>query len=184
MPEGIPLPGKEKPTERQVRRWQLGRAEDWFFPRKDYEKGLDKPGLRICPRCHAISEEKRWYFDEVRYEQLKSRPDAHFDLCPGCLRIERQMYSGEVRLRSPLLQTQKEQALHLIYHTENEAKASNPIARLASVEDHGIEMRVLTTTRWLAVRIGKEFEKAFGGDLEVQSLPREKFARVFWVREA
>ena len=183
MPEGIPLPGHKKPTEREARRWQVGRSEDWRFPDKKYETGGDQPGLRICPRCHAISEEKRWYYDEHRYEVLKSRPDAQFVVCPGCLRIERQMYGGEVILRSPLLVANKEQALHLIYHTEEEAKANNPIARLASVEDRGQEIRVLTTTTWLAKRIGKEFEKAFGGNLEIQSLPREKFARVHWARE-
>ena len=184
MPEGIPLPGRKKPTERQMRRWQLGRGEDWLFPRRNYEKGLDRPGLLICARCHASADEKRWYYDEHRYEQLKLRSDARFVLCPGCQRIERQIYGGVVQLRSPLLLTLKNQALHLIYHTEEKARASNPIARLASVEERGRNIRVVTTTRFLAARIGKEFEKAFGGDLQIQNLPREKFARVYWSREA
>jgi hypothetical protein len=184
MPSDVPLPGRSRPTEREARRWQLGRSEDWRFPEKRIERGLDRPGLVLCPRCHAISEQKRWYYDERRFEQLGQRPDAQFIVCDGCMRIERQMYGGEVLLRSPLLIANKEQAKHLIYHTEEQAKTNNPLARLASVDDHGEEIAVLTTTAWLAVRIGKEFKKAFGGNVQVQRLPQEKFARVRWLRES
>ncbi len=181
---GIPLPGKVKPTWHDVKRQELGRGEDWLFPDKKHQAAADQPGLLICPRCHAISEIKRWYVDEDRYRELSRRPDAQFVICPGCLRIERQQYDGEVVLSSPLLATNKEQALHLIYHTEDKARQDNPFSRLASVDDQGDEIHILTTTQWLAERIGKEFKKAFSGNLQIQRLPGAKFSRVRWGRAA
>jgi hypothetical protein len=180
----FPLPGKVKPTWYDAKRTQLGRSEDWLFPDRQAEKGEDQPGLLVCPRCHAISESKRWFVDEARYQQLRARPGVRLVVCPGCLRLERQQYDGEVTLRSPLLATNKDQALHLIYNTEGQARQDNPFSRVASLADGGEEIHVLTITQWLAERIGKEFKKAFHGDLEIQRLPGEKFSRVRWQRAA
>ena len=184
MPEGIPVPGKVKPTERTVRRAQVGQSEDMRFPDKKYEKGKDHPGTIICPRCHAISEIKRWFLDEAKYQELVHKPGIEMVVCPGCRRIEDKVFEGEVVLKSPMLEDVKEEAIRLIHHTEAEARQSNPFARLASVEVVDGEIRVLTTTRWLAQRIGKEFKKAFDGDLVIDNLPNEKFSRVRWTRAA
>lgn len=184
MPEGIPLPGKAKPTERKVRRAQLGQSEDWRFPEKKYEKGKDHPGTIICPRCHAISELKRWFLDEAKYKGLEKRPDVEKVVCPGCRRIEDKVYEGEVFLISPRLAETEDQALNLIHNTEEEARQENPFARLASVDVEDGQIHILTTTRWLAQRIGKEFKKAYGGELLIDNLPNEKFSRVRWTRAA
>ena len=182
MPENLPIPGRVEPTRRRYARTTVGRSEDWRWQRKRFETGEDRPGTIICPRCHAISDSKRWYFDEARYQVLKDRSDVTVMTCPGCDRLDRQIYEGEVHLRSPLLARQKEQALNLIYNQETEAMQENPISRLAAVQDHGEEIAVITTTRFLAERIGKEFRKAFDGKLRIDRLPREKFARVYWER--
>ncbi|MBI2953393.1 MAG: hypothetical protein HYY30_03705 [Chloroflexi bacterium] len=183
MPEGIPIPGKTKPTEREVKRAQVGKSQDWRFPEKRFETGKDHPGIIICPRCHAISEKKRWFVDEKRYEELKNAPGVEQVVCPGCRRIEAQVYEGEVSLKSPLLIDRKDEALSLIHHTEQEARLENPIARIASIDVEGDEIHVLTTTKWLAQRIGKEFAKALGGTVSFDNPPNEKFTRVHWVRE-
>lgn len=180
----FPLPGKVKPTWHDAKRQDLGRGEDWLYPEKGTEKGEDQPGLLVCPRCHAISEIKRWFVDEARYQELRTRPEVLLVVCPGCRRIERQQYDGEVTLQSPLLAQNQEEALHLIQNTEDKARQDNPFSRLASVEAEGDTIHVLTTTQWLAERIGKEFNKAFNGDLEIQRLPGEKFSRVRWQRAA
>ena len=179
----VPVPGWVKPTGREVMREQVGRSEDWFFPEAKTRPTPDVPGTLICPRCHAISREKRWLLDEPLYEDLKRQPDVRPFICPGCEAVEREMYDGEVVLRSPLLVTNREAALRLIRNEEARVRQDNPLARLASVEDRDGEIHVLTITPFLARRIGKEFEKAFGGELEVQSLPRERFTRVRWTRE-
>ncbi len=184
MPEGIPIPGKTKPTERQVRRADLGKSEDWRFPEKRFEKGKDHPGIIICPRCHAISEQKRWYIDEQRYRALEHMPGVEKVLCGGCKRIQEGIYEGEVLLKSPLLLFRKDEALNLIRNTEKEARFENPLSQVASIEERDDEIYVLTTTAWLAERIGKEFHKALGGELTIDTPPYEKFARVRWIRES
>lgn len=183
MPEGIPIPGKTKPTERQVRRADVGKSEDWRFPEKRYEKGKDHPGIIICPRCHAISEQKRWYLDEERYKELEHMPGVEKVLCGGCKRVRDRVYEGEVTLKSPLLVFEKDEALNLIHNTEDEARRENPLSQVASIEVRDGEIYVLTTTEFLAARIGKEFHKAYGGDLNIDNPPYEKFVRVRWARE-
>lgn len=181
---GIPLPGRVKPTGREVLREQVGRSEDWRFPEGGGRPAPDTPGTLICPRCHAISQEKRWFLDEPLYEALKDSPGTRAVICPGCNAVERGLYDGEVVLRSPLLAANKDVALNLIRNEEARVRRDNPLARLASVEDRGEEIRVLTITPFLAHRIGKEFEKAYHGELEIQNLPDERFTRVRWTRES
>lgn len=183
MPESMPIPGRVQPTRRRYDRQTFGRSDDWRWMRKKLLEGEDRPGTLICPRCHAISDIKRWYFDEARYQQLRTQPGVGVITCPGCERQDRTYYEGIVRLRSPLLLRNKRQALGMIYNTEERESRENPIARLAAVQDHGEEIAVLTTTPFLAERIGKEFKKAFDGRLRIDHLPREKFSRVWWERE-
>ncbi|MBX6772997.1 MAG: hypothetical protein IRY83_14810 [Chloroflexi bacterium] len=182
MLQGAPVPGRVRPTARDIYRAQIGEKVDWIFPPHKYEKGLDRPGTLVCSRCHAISVQKRWFLDEHRYAELQTRPGVQFVVCPGCLRIERQIYDGEVRLRSPLLRMRRTQALGMIRNAEDQARQTNPFSRLASVVATGEEIYILTTTRWLAERIGKIFHKAFKGDLEIHRLPGERFVRVRWSR--
>ncbi len=182
MPDNLPIPGRADPTRRKYDRQTLGRSEDWRWRRRKLQVAEDRPGTLICPRCHAISDHKRWFYDEPRYRRLRRQPGVGIVTCPGCDRLDRQLYEGEVRLRSPLLAQNKRQVFGMIRNTERAAMAENPIARLAAVQDHGTEIAVLTTTRFLAERIGKEFKKAFDGRLQVEELKREKFARVYWER--
>jgi NMD protein affecting ribosome stability and mRNA decay len=182
MLHGLPIPGKTRPTARDVYRSEVGEKVDWLFPERTYEKGKDRPGVLVCPRCHAISLKKRWFLDEDRYQQLRSTPGVHLVVCPGCRRIEQQVYDGDVRLRSPLLRSNKPQALAIIRNEEDKARQTNPFSRLASVVDRGDEIDILTTTTWLAEQIGKAFHKSFKGTLEIQRLPEEKFVRVRWER--
>lgn len=182
MPDSLPVPGRVEPTRFRYDRTTVGATEDWRPPKKRFQTGEDRPGTLICPRCHAISNIKRWFFDEQLYQQLKDRPNVEAVTCPGCERLDRQIYEGEVHLRSPLLARNKPQALGLIRNQEREAMHENPISRIGVVQDHGEEIAVFTTTRFLAERIGKEFKKAFDGHLRVDRLPREKAARVYWER--
>jgi NMD protein affecting ribosome stability and mRNA decay len=140
------------------------------------------PSPTICPRCHAHRERGQWRYDEQRYRALLTQPDMPTHLCPGCERIERRMYEGEVTARHDWSAVSKEEALNLINHEEARARASNPGARIAVVEDRGDELYILTTTQFLAKRIGRELEKAYRGVARVMHLPRERFTRVYWER--
>lgn len=184
MPDTMPIPGRSEPTHRQYIRSTIGASEDWRWPRAKLQVAADRPGTLICPRCHAISDRKRWYFDERRYRRLVGQTGIGVRTCPGCERLDRKLYEGEVHLRSPLLLQNKQQALGMIRNEARKSMLENPIARVAIVQDHGEEIAVLTTTAFLAERIGKEFKKAFDGRLLIDRLFREKFARVTWERPA
>jgi hypothetical protein len=121
--------------------------------------------------------------DEEKYSDLRNVPGVEEVVCPGCRRIEAHVYEGEVLLESPLLISRKNEAVNLIHSTEEEARLDNPISRVASIEVRDGVIYVLTTTRWLAERIGKEFAKALGGHLTIDKPPREKFVRVHWIRD-
>ncbi len=72
--------------------------------------------------------------------------------------------------------------MHLISHEEGKACADNPLSRVAAIQDHGDEIDLQTTTRFLAEQIGRAFRKSFKGTLTFQRLPREQFVRVRWDR--
>ena len=140
-------------------------------------------GTVICERCHAIWHKKRWHLDEVEYAARLNDPETTRGVCPGCVAVERQTYDGEVWLRSPLLTRDHAAILGLVRHTEALLREHNPLARIAAIEEHAGDMRLLTISPFLAERIGKELKKAYDGELLVEHVERERFVRVFWTRE-
>jgi len=167
-------------------RWREGgRQRSYPAPpardRRDEEvKGLVH--TLICPACHAILNDTVWFMDEALYRRLEGQAGVRLALCPGCLRVARGLYEGEVILKSRLLVPTKSAALELISNEEERARYSNPVARLTAVEDRGDEIKVLTTTPLLAERIGKVFRKVYDGDLEIQYAPWHASCRVRWSR--
>lgn len=155
----------------------------WRFPDRTF---IDEQRLpeapAVCSRCHAYLETDHWLFGERRYAELKEHPEVNVTLCPGCLRAEKRLYEGEVTIRHAWGAVSKDDVLHLIHNEEARARITNPTARVALMEDRGDEIYVLTTTRFLAERIGKELHKAYRGALRVDHLPRERFSRVMWER--
>ena len=149
--------------------------------RDDEVKGLVH--TFICPACHAILKDQAWFVDEVLYRQLDGKPGVWPALCPGCLKVARGMYEGEVILQSRLLVPTKSAAFELIGNEEERARCSNPMSRLTAVEDFGDEIKILTTTPILAECIGKAFRKIYEGEVEIQNTPWEKLRRVRWHRE-
>lgn len=140
-------------------------------------------GVVYCATCHAIWDNKHWTLDEPRYQALAIDPAIQAVTCPGCERVERQEYDGEVTLTSPLIPLNEEAVLGLIYNTERHVRANNPIARIASLTISGDTIRVLTITPFLAERIGKELQKAYDGQLKLSHPERAEFIRVTWIRE-
>ena len=156
---------------------------NWRFPDNQFAEREEVPGPAICARCHSFLETDHWLYGEHRYLELKRRSDIHVMLCPGCTRVERRLYEGEVIAHHDWSAVAKQEVLNLIHHEEARARATNPTARIALMEDRGDDLYILTTTQFLAERIGKELHKAYRGTLKVMPLPREKFSRVRWTRE-
>lgn len=167
MPEGIPLPGRHaKPTERSIRRAQVGARQDIRLPEREYRDREDEGGTIVCPECHAISTGKRWFFDERLYAELSKQPDTKHKLCPGDKRIAEERYEGEVTLRSPSLldASRRAEALSLIRNVTAEAHEDNPLHRVKVLSEGSQELYLVTATAHLAERIGKAFRDLWHAD--------------------
>ncbi len=177
------LPGRVEPTWHQAQ-WPVeADAIRWNYPPKDFEGPGAVQGHVICPVCHAISDGKHWHLDEEEYQRLRHDPQVKVELCPADERIRRQMYDGEVVLRGGWLEGHKQEILNWVRNEEKRARATNPMARLATVQEREGSIYILTTSQALARRIGSGLKSAFKGRLTMQKLPFETFTRVRWARD-
>jgi hypothetical protein len=172
-----PIGGKSKGTARETMREQFGRS-DLHYPDKRTKSQMDVPGVVYCPRCQSISKQKRWFLDAELYAKLERDPSARATLCPTCLQIDNQQYDGEVILRGAKVMQQKQEVLNLLRNEEMRMRESNPLVRLASIEERDEEIYVLAINPNFAQRLGKAVQSAIGGELEIQNLPGESFSRV------
>ena len=164
---------------------EIGHSNDRLWQdRAVQHKQSGRPGSIICTRCHAVCHDKHWYTDPEEFKDLSKDKSAERALCPGCKRIDQKIYDGQVVLEGEFWKGHKDTVMGLIKHTEGKAWHHNPRARIATIQEDGNRMEILTTTKWLAERIGKEMHKSFKGKLKIQPLPREKFVRVYWSRAA
>jgi NMD protein affecting ribosome stability and mRNA decay len=172
--------GRRKPPA--VKQNREGSLSDllWLFPDQRFVPAGTIESPAVCERCHASLRRDHWVYDARRYAETKALPDVHAMLCPGCLRVERRLYEGEVTVRHRWDVFDKEMVLHLIHNEEARLRAANPTARIALIEDRGDELYILTTTQFLAERIGKALRASCHGTLRLSRLPRERFVRVWW----
>lgn len=105
------------------------------------------------------------------------------ELCPGCERIEKRRVDGIVILQGDFLKRHREDAVNLIHNIAEKRRLKNIAARIFDLVETEGGITVETTDRHLAESIGKEFEKAFHGHLDIQWLKKEEFARVIWRRD-
>jgi hypothetical protein len=139
-------------------------------------------GSCLCQRCGAVSYHKHWFYDTSARHKVEADPTSRVVLCPGCERLERGVIDGEVLLESELLETNHEMVYGTIYHVAAKAFLSNPLSRVATIEDRGSQILIRTTTKTLATRIGKAIHKAMKGTLNTKSDPGDPLLRLHWYR--
>jgi len=139
--------------------------------------------MKICPSCYAVCIDQKWDFDEAtRAKAMKSNGwEKH--LCPGCERVAKGQVDGVVYLRGDFLHTHREEAKNLIRSVAQKKLRKNIAARIYHIEEKKDEIVIETTDRVLAERLGKEFEKAYSGHLDIQWQHHSDFARVYWTRD-
>jgi hypothetical protein len=138
-----------------------------------------QPGHSYCGACGAVNFHKHWYIDPAQEHALKMDKNASQVLCPGCSRVEQELYEGELILANSQFFALSGEIVALIKHTEGRCWHKNPTAKLAgATEEDGI-VHVQTTTKFLAERIGKELKQAFKGNLEIKRT--DTFVRVYWM---
>jgi NMD protein affecting ribosome stability and mRNA decay len=139
--------------------------------------------MKICPSCYAVCNDQKWDFDEKAREKAMRGNGWEKHLCPGCERVARGQVDGVVYLRGDFLNTHKEEAKNLIRSVAQKKLHKNIAARIYHIEEKKDEIVIETTDRALAERLGKEFERAFSGSLDIQWQHHSDFARVYWTRD-
>jgi hypothetical protein len=158
------------------------RPGDELYPRghEFNQNGVDGPA--ICKKCHAVHQHKHWIYDDELAATLREQPQIASVVCPGCHAVQIKKADGYLTLSSPLVRSRREEIENLIYAEEKRQLQKNPLGRIIFVDVHGDSMEIATTTTFLAKDLGRQIEKALGGELIIDKLPREPFMRVRWTR--
>jgi hypothetical protein len=131
----------------------------------------------------AVYDGQKWFYDDGEHERLARAGQAEVTLCPGHQRIEKKRIDGVVTLKGRFLKDHQAEALNLINNVADQQVHRNVAARVYNVSSSDSMITVQTTDTHLAERIGKEFEKAFNGNLAIQWPKDEEFVRVSWERD-
>lgn len=157
----------------------------YYLPDRDKHARYENPsvGSAVCTRCQAIYHHKHWHLPGQDAALHLGLGEVAETVCPGCVKVERQEYDGQVVISGPFVEAHQEEIMGLIRNTEAHIRSHNPIARVAQVTQAPDRVEVLTISPFLAERIGKELNKAYDGKLTVNHPEREDFIRVSWIRE-
>jgi len=139
--------------------------------------------MKICPSCYAVCIDQKWDFNEPAREKAMKGNGWEKHLCPGCERVARGQVDGVVHLRGDFVDKHREEVKNLIRSVAQKKLRKNIAARIYHIEEKKNEIIIETTDRILAERLGKEFEKAYSGHLDIQWQHHSDFARVYWTRD-
>lgn len=159
------------------------RPEAELYPKHEFTQQVVE-GPAVCKRCHAVHQHKRWVFDDALASRLLSQPGMLQVTCPGCHAVQIKKADGVLTMRSPLIKQKGNELENLLRAEEKREMLKNPLSRIIYIDRHADSLEVATTTEFLAKDLGRQLQKAFGGDLDIDKLPREAFTRVRWSREA
>jgi NMD protein affecting ribosome stability and mRNA decay len=138
-------------------------------------------GPVACPRCRAVFLKKRWTFDEAAFAKLEAADEAHFLLCPACLKIRDEYPEGLLTVRWEGLADHETDVMGLLRNIERRALSLNPLERIIKLIKRRGEVEVQTTNETLAQRMGRELVRAFHGTVTYRWGHKEKLARVEWI---
>ena len=139
--------------------------------------------MKKCSKCPAYFDGKRWIY-KLKREPIKIKKGEYsIELCPGCEKIEKKWIEGIVQIRGNFWKKHKEEVEKLVQHTAERKRERTPSARIYRFVKEKDELIIETTDRALAERIGKDLEKAFSGELDIQWLKKAEYSRVYWQKD-
>ena len=139
-----------------------------------------------CPTCRAVWFKKAWHNDERKYTVLSQNPVLS-RTCPACHKTAHDLPEGIATLSALdlLPVARKGELLQLVRNVGARARKRDPMDRIIRIMDKGNEVQVYTSENQLAVAIGNETKRAFGGDLNVDFSHRDnEIARVVWIAKS
>ncbi len=137
--------------------------------------------VKVCRSCSVVFDGHKWIYSEGQHSKLEK--SAEKVLCPGCERVEKRRVDGIVYLRGTFLNAHREEIFNLIENMAEKARERNVAARIFGIVQDKEGFMVETTEHALAERLGKELNKAFSGELDIQWLKKAEFVRVVWRRD-
>ncbi len=140
-------------------------------------------GEFYCQTCKAVWFRKAWHNDDRKFDVLSRQPDLA-RTCPACRKTALDLPEGIVTMSSldifPV--ERKQELLQLVRNVGDRARKRDPMDRIMRIMDKGNEVQVYTSENQLAVAIGNETKRAFGGDLNIDFGHRDnEIARVVWI---
>lgn len=153
-------------------------------PKRMTAAELNSPaGEFWCATCEAVWYKKAWHHDPRKFAELSRQP-ALARQCPACHKTALDLPEGIVTLSSldKLTKERKEELFALVRNVGDRASKRDPMDRIMKFTDRTIEAQIYTSENQLAVAIGNEVKRAFGGDLNVDFSHRDNdIARVVWI---
>lgn len=132
----------------------------------------------MCERCGALYRHRVWRAPEPG---LLAHPvGLRWDVCPACAQQEARECYGRVLLRGELANERWDEIRRRIMNVASRASYTQPERRLIEIARAGRGYEVLTTSQKLAHRIGRELEKAFGGNAQYHWSDSDGSLAVVW----
>jgi NMD protein affecting ribosome stability and mRNA decay len=155
----------------------VGRVEDPYLPEEGQEAAA-------CTQCHALYQNKRWFFDADLYARLAGTHKVREVLCPTCHKIKDRYAEGILTLSGDFFVEHRQEIVRLLKKEADRVGARNVMDRIIQMTlEEEDRLRVETTTEKLAQHLGRAVYKAYKGDLQFHWGEVDKLARVYWNRE-
>jgi NMD protein affecting ribosome stability and mRNA decay len=136
-----------------------------------------------CQECHALYQQKRWFFDEPLYGKLAGAGKVRPVICPTCRKIKDHYVEGYLTLSGEFLTGHKAEIVTVLENEAAKVGKRSVDDRIIQIIPEGDDKLVVeTTTEKLAQHLGRAVYKAYKGDLSFKWSEPSKFVRVYWSR--
>lgn len=133
------------------------------------------PEPTTCPKCGAIVHHGHWQWGTAA-------PGAAPHLCPACQRVHDGVPAGQLTLSGKFFAEHCEEILHLVHHTEAQAKAEHPLERIMDIKEAADRTVVTFTDSHLVHGVGEALRHAYHGELDSHYTDKDGLLRVAWSR--
>jgi NMD protein affecting ribosome stability and mRNA decay len=153
-----------------------GRVEDPYI----LEEGQE---AAVCHQCHALYQNKRWFFDEKLHRKLVGTDKVREVICPTCRKIRDRYPEGILTLSGEFFKQHKDEIITLLEKEASRVAGRNVQDRIIRMAPEGKDRLVVeTTTEKLAQHLGRAVYRAYKGELDFRWSEMNKFVRVYWKR--
>ncbi|MCK9375372.1 MAG: BCAM0308 family protein [Syntrophobacterales bacterium] len=153
-----------------------GRVEDPYLPAEGQEASL-------CTQCHALYQEKRWFYDQKLYDRLAGTDKVREIVCPTCRKVNDGYAEGYLSLSGEFFNQHRDEIVKLLEKEASRVGARSVLDRIIRMAPEGADTLVVqTTTDKLAQRLGRAVYRAYKGDLKFHWGEMDYLVRVYWSR--